>query len=125
MDARLAGRNRRISLLDGGRLRSAQHVAPGKLPVFVALCSRIDEFVGPRIFGVAVVNDDANILRGGSDADIEVGAESVAPGHLHRTPVEIGGVLGGGAEGVDRPAQVVAVRTKIVNAYVPSGNGSR
>src|SRR5437868_5307256 len=49
MDARFAGWNRRIGLLDGGRLSSAQNVAAGELPVFVALCSRIDEFVGPRI----------------------------------------------------------------------------
>src|SRR5258708_30178502 len=33
MDARLAGRNRRISLLDGRRLRGAQNVAAGELPV--------------------------------------------------------------------------------------------
>src|SRR6266403_2477422 len=125
MDARLAGWNGRISLLDGGRLRGAQNVAAGELPVFIALCSRIDELVRPVIFGVAIVNDDANILRRGSDADVEVGAESVAPGHLHRSAVEIGGVLGSVAKCVDRPAQVVAVRAEIMNAHMPGGNGSR
>src|SRR6266403_596507 len=123
MDARLAGWNGRISLLDGGRLRSAQNIAAGKLPVFVALRSWIDEFVGPRIFRVAVVNDDADILRGGSDANVDVGAESVAAGHLHRSAVEIGGVLGRVAKCVDRPAQVVAIRAEIMNAHMPGGNG--
>src|SRR5258706_414750 len=123
MDARLAGRNRRISLLDRGRPRSAQNVTAGELPVFVALCSRIDEFVGPRIFSVAIVDDDADVLRRGSDANIEVRAESVAPGHLHRTAIEIGGVLGSVAKRVDRPAQVVAIRAKIMNADMPGGNG--
>src|ERR1700730_14549036 len=125
MNTRLAGRNRRIGLLNGGRVRDVQDVASGELPVFAALRCRIDEFVGPGVFGVAVVNDDAYVLGGGSDAHIEEGAETVASGHLHGPAIEVRGVFGGVAESVDRPAQIVAVRTKVMNADVVRGNGRR
>src|SRR4029077_16934261 len=78
VNARFAGGNRRISLLDGRRLCGLQDVAAGKLPVFVTLRGWIDEFIGPGIFGVAVVDDDAHALRGGSDAHIEKRTKGVA-----------------------------------------------
>src|SRR5258708_11536346 len=125
MNARLAPRNGRIGLLEGGRLRGVQDVASGELPVFFALRCGIDEFVGPGVFGVAVVNDDAYVLRGGSDAHVEEGAETVASGDLHGPATEVRGVFGGVAESVDSPAHILAVRTKVMNADVVRGNGRR
>src|SRR5258708_30939295 len=78
MDACLAGRNRWVGLLDGGRLRAVQHVAAGELPELVALRCGIDEFVRPRGFRVALVNDDADVLGRLSDAHVAERAETVA-----------------------------------------------
>ncbi len=125
MDACLAGRNRWVGLLDGGRLRAVQHVAAGELPELVALRCGIDEFVRPRVFRVALVNDDADVLGRRSDAHVEERAETVASGHLHGAAVEVGRVFGGVAEGIDSPAQIVAVRTEVMNADVVRGNGGR
>src|SRR5260221_13295500 len=102
MDASLIRRNRRIGLLDGGRLRGVQDVASGELPVFVTLRRGIDEFVGTRVFGVAVVNDDADVLRGGSDDHVEEGAEPVASGQLFGRATEVRVDFCGVAGGLDR-----------------------
>src|ERR1700730_8179545 len=98
VNARFAGGNRRISLLNGGRLRGAQDIAAGELPVFIAQRRGVDKFIRPGIFRIAVVNDDADVLSGGSHAHIKESAETIAPGHLHGTAIEVGRVLSGVAE---------------------------
>jgi len=63
MNAHVARGNRWIGLLDGGRLRRVQYVAAGKLPVLDTLRRRVKEFIGARVFDIALVNDDAHVLR--------------------------------------------------------------
>jgi len=39
-----------------------QDVASGELPVLVTLSCRIDEFIRPGVFDVALVNDETDVL---------------------------------------------------------------
>ncbi len=120
VDARLARRYGGVGT--GGRARCQQGVAAGKLPELIALRGRVDVLVWPGILGVAVVQNDADVLRVRRDAYVEVGAEAIRAGDGDRAA---GKVIGFGRveEGVHGPAGVVAVRPKVVNADVAGGDG--
>ena len=100
-----------------------QDVAAGRLPELVALRCGIDEFVRPRVFGVALVNDYADVLGRRSDTHIKERAETIAPSYLDGAAVEVGGIFGGVTERIDSPAEIVAVGAKVMNANVVRGNG--
>src|SRR5258708_29897510 len=77
MDACLAGRNRWVGLLGGGRLCAVQHVAAGELPELVALRCGIDEFVRPRVFRFALWNNKAPVLARQRTAHVQERPETL------------------------------------------------
>ena len=70
-----------------------------------------------------IVNDDPDFLRAGGHAHVEVHAIAVSPRHLDGAAAIVAGVFRRVIEGVDRPAAVVAVRPKVVDAISPAGMG--
>lgn len=54
----------------------------------------------------------------GGNVDIEVHAEGVGSGDLHRSCVEVALILSSVPECEDRPARVCSIRAMIVNANV-------
>lgn len=118
VDARVVCGNGRAVADGDGRTRSLQAELSGNLPVFVALCGGIDVLVGAGVLQAPHVDDDADVLRGRCNADVEVGAEVVDAGDLHRAAVELALVFGGVAKGVDRPAGIAVVPIEVMNADV-------
>jgi hypothetical protein len=60
-------------------LRRLEHVAAGKLPLFVAVCGGIDIPIGSGVPPIAV-DDDADAGRPAGDADVEVRREATRSG---------------------------------------------
>ena len=88
---------------------------------------RIDEQIVGSVFLVAagsswIVNNDANLLRAGGNANVKIYAKAVSACHLNGATAIVAGVFRGVIEGVDRPAAIVAVRAKIMDANVARGN---
>src|SRR5580704_13381395 len=72
--------------------------------------------------GGNVMNDEAKVMRSGSESDVIKRAIGVVAGDEDGTAVEAGSVFRGVADSVDGPGSVVGVGAEIVDARLIYGN---